>query len=129
MMNPGQLSADGKWQWDGAKWVPATQALAQSPAYGQAIIVRAAPTNSLAVVSLVSGILAWVLCPFVGAVVAVITGHVARSQIRTTGEAGGGMAVAGLVLGYVHLVTWVVGFFLWLVVLGGIALLTTTTSH
>lgn len=128
-MTPGQLSADGKWQWDGAKWVPATQALAQPASYPPAVFVRSAPTNSLAVVSLVSGILSWVLCPFVGAVVAVITGHVARGQIKTSGEAGGGMAVAGLVLGYVHLVAWVVGLFFWLVVLGGIALLTTTTSH
>lgn len=129
-MNPGQLSADGKWQWDGAKWVPATQTLAQPASYPPAVYVRTAPTNSLAVVSLVSGILSWVLCPFVGAVVAVITGHVARSQIRTSGEAGGGMAVAGLVLGYVHLVAWVVGFFFWLAVLGGFAVLATMSgSH
>jgi len=32
--------------------------------------------------------------------VPVILGHLARAQIRRTGEAGDGMAVAGLVLGY-----------------------------
>jgi hypothetical protein len=62
------------------------------------------PTNSLAIVSLVAGIACWVVAPFVGGVVAVVTGHMARSQIRRTGEAGDSMALAGLILGYVHLV-------------------------
>ena len=60
------------------------------------------PTNGLAVLSLVTGILAYFLLPVVGAVVAVITGHIARTAIRRTGEGGGGMAVAGLVLGYIQ---------------------------
>jgi hypothetical protein len=32
---------------------------------------------------------------------AIVCGHVARAQIRRTGEAGGRMALAGLILGYV----------------------------
>jgi hypothetical protein len=63
-----------------------------------------APTNALAVVSLVFGILTWFLLPFVGALVAVICGHLARGEIRRAPpQAGDGMALAGLVLGYVHL--------------------------
>jgi hypothetical protein len=44
-----------------------------------------------------------VVVPFIGAIVAVITGHMARRQIRQTGEEGNGLALAGLILGYVHL--------------------------
>ncbi|MDE2154457.1 MAG: DUF4190 domain-containing protein [Xanthomonadaceae bacterium] len=69
------------------------------------------PTNSLAVVSLVFGILAWCVLPFVGAIVAIICGHLARGEIRRAGAdnrmEGDGMAVAGLLLGYAQLVLWV----------------------
>lgn len=64
-------------------------------------------TSSLAVVSMVFGILAWAMLPFVGALVAVICGHLARSEIRHSPPdnrlEGDGMAIAGLVLGYVQL--------------------------
>ncbi len=36
-----------------------------------------------------------------GGLIAVITGHVARHQIKTSGEAGGNLALIGLVVGYV----------------------------
>lgn len=55
-------------------------------------------TNSTAIASLVLA-----LCvPFSGltAIPAVICGHKARREIRRTGEQGDGMAVAGLVIGY-----------------------------
>jgi hypothetical protein len=55
-------------------------------------------TNGLAVASLILGIL-WVW--WVGSVLAVIFGHVALAQIKRTGAAGRGLAVAGLALGYV----------------------------
>ncbi len=80
------------------------------PPEGQAgggLVARSA-TNTLAVVSLVAGIASFVIVPLIGAVVAVITGHMARSQIRRTGEQGGGLALAGLILGYVHLALVVV---------------------
>ena len=129
-MTPGQLSGDGKWQWDGTQWVPAPPSLVPTAAsYPPAVIVRSPPTNSLAVVSLVSAILSWVLCPFVAAVVAVITGHIARSQIRRTGEAGDGVALAGLIIGYLHLAAWAVGILLWLALLGGFAWLFASGSH
>jgi hypothetical protein len=75
-------------------------------------------TNSSAVASLVFGILSWLLCPFVGGVLAIIFGHVARGQIRRSGEAGGGLAIAGLVLGYIHLVATALILIFWLVLLG-----------
>jgi hypothetical protein len=66
------------------------------------------PTNSLAIVSLVAGLASYVVVPVIGAVVAIITGHMARGQIRRTGESGGGLALAGLILGYVHLLLVVI---------------------
>jgi len=38
----------------------------------------------------------------------IIFGHVARGQIRRTGEAGGGLALAGLILSYLFLVLLVI---------------------
>jgi hypothetical protein len=38
-----------------------------------------------------------------GSVVAVITGHIARSQNKRTGEGGDGLALAGLIVGYIEL--------------------------
>lgn len=53
-----------------------------------------AGTNGFAIASLVFGIVG-------GALLAIIFGHISRSQIRRTGERGEGMAFTGLVLGYV----------------------------
>jgi hypothetical protein len=63
-------------------------------------------TSTLAVVSLVFGIVTWLVLPLVGALVAVVCGHLARAEIRRAPEPGlegDGMALAGLILGYVHL--------------------------
>ncbi|MBD8899679.1 DUF4190 domain-containing protein [Rhodanobacter sp. DHG33] len=64
-------------------------------------------TSSMAVVSLVFGILTWFMLPFVGALIAVICGHLARAEIRRAPidqrMEGDGMALTGLVLGYVQL--------------------------
>ncbi len=64
--------------------------------------------NTAAVVSLVFGILAWILLPVVGSLVAVILGHSARREIREAHAAGESMegdemAVIGLVLGWAQL--------------------------
>ena len=50
--------------------------------------------NTLAVVSLATAVTGF------GAVAGVITGHIALSQIKRTGEAGRSAAIAGVVLGY-----------------------------
>jgi hypothetical protein len=63
-------------------------------------------TNGLAIASLVTGIAEFVFWPlgFFSAIAAIITGHLARRQIKQTGERGEGMALAGLILGYVGVV-------------------------
>ena len=38
-----------------------------------------------------------------GGLVAVITGHVARHQIKTSGEAGANLALVGLIVGYLSI--------------------------
>lgn len=49
-----------------------------------------------------AGIAGWTFFPVIGGVVAVITGHLARDEIRKSqGRLGGdSMATAGLILGY-----------------------------
>jgi hypothetical protein len=63
------------------------------------------PTSGLAIGALVCGILEIFTLGF-AAIPAVILGHLARTQIKRTGERGDGMAIAGLVLGYLGIGIW-----------------------
>lgn len=72
------------------------QPYAQQP-YGQ----MAAPTNTMAILSLVFA--------FVFPIAGIFMGHVAKKQIRTTGEAGDGLATAGLWLSYIFTALSVLG--------------------
>lgn len=78
---------------------------------------RARETNGLAVVSLVFGILSWFALPLIGNIIAIITGHIARSQIASSGhdQDGDGLALAGLILGYIGLL---LGFLIILLIIG-----------
>lgn len=67
-------------------------------------------TNGMAIASMVLGIL-WLY--WIGSVLALVFGYIAKRQIQERGEAGGGMATAGIVLGWVG-----VGFLLLFVFLG-----------
>jgi hypothetical protein len=58
------------------------------------------PTNRLAIASLICGI-GQLVAAFPAGIAAIILGHMAHRQIRETGEQGDGMAVAGLILGYI----------------------------
>ncbi len=72
------------------------------PPYPPGAAYQSAPTNGLAIASLVLGLLGWIACG-VGSVIAVILGFVARNQIRNSQgrQAGDGLAIAGIVLGLV----------------------------
>ena len=65
-------------------------------------------TNSLAVISLVAGIGSFFahIIPGIGgltvAIVAIVTGYMARNQIKKTGEQGYGLATAGMIIGIIH---------------------------
>jgi len=73
--------------------------------------------NTLAVVSLISGIVGYVFLPFVAHIAAIITGHMAKKQIAQTGEQGSGMATAGLVLGYIGLALSAIGIVILIIVI------------
>lgn len=74
----------------------------QSPVWPGYYRARPQPVSGLAIASMVLGIiwLAWL-----GSLLAVIFGHVALRRIRRSGQRGSGMAVAGLVLGYIGVAT------------------------
>jgi Domain of unknown function (DUF4190) len=84
------------------------------PAYGG--YPAGARTNGLAIASLVCSLGGLVTC--ISAPVGIVLGHIARRQIRETGEDGAGLATAGLVIGYVFsgLGLLVLGFYLVLAV-------------
>ena len=68
----------------------------------------AAPWNVLSIVSLVAGILGGF------GLVAVITGHIALSQIKKTGEQGKVLAIIGLVLGYIGILVGLIFIIVWI---------------
>ena len=73
--------------------------------------MQAQKTNGLAIASMVLGII-WLY--WLGSLLALIFGYVARGQIkRSEGrESGGGMAIAGIVLGWIGVAVFVVFFLL-----------------
>ncbi|WP_314431195.1 DUF4190 domain-containing protein [Microbacterium lacticum] len=75
-------------------------------------------TNGVAVASLVLSIVGflWIL-PLVGSVAGAIMGHIALGQIKRTGEGGGGMALAGVIIGWAGVALLLLGvLFLFFVV-------------
>jgi hypothetical protein len=88
---------------------PAAPAYGETaPAYGQPG-TGPAKTNVLAIVSLVSA--------FFVSLAAIITGHIALSQIKKTGEQGRGLAIAGLIIGYIGLVVGIIVVIFWIIAL------------
>ena len=79
-------------------------------------------TSSLAIISLVSGLLGWTLLPWLGSLVAIITGHMARAEIRRNPETmeGDGLALAGLVLGWLMVGLTVIGILIVILFFGSI---------
>jgi hypothetical protein len=57
------------------------------------------PTNGLAIASLACGVAQFAFGPL-PTIPAIVLGHMARHQIKRTGEQGAGMALAGLLLGW-----------------------------
>ena len=80
-------------------------------------------TSPLAVVSLVTGLLSWVILPLVGALVAIVCGHMARGEIRRDPDRldGDGLALAGLILGWVNIALMVLTVLAILLFFGGLA--------
>ncbi|PSL54377.1 uncharacterized protein DUF4190 [Saccharothrix carnea] len=64
-------------------------------------------TNGMAIAALITA--------FLFSPAGIVLGVLARKQIRRTGEEGWGMATAGLIVGVVLTVLWVLAIVLWVV--------------
>lgn len=94
----------------GAQPVQTTPGAPPVMPYGYGGYAPARRTNGLAVASMILSIVGfiWVL-PFVGSIAGAIMGHISLGQIRRTGEAGRGMALAGVIVGWAGLALLVLG--------------------
>ena|SRR5215469_9973001 len=81
-------------------------------------VVRPRGTNGLAIASLACGISQFMLGPL-PTIPAIVLGHMARHQIKRSGEDGAGLALAGLLLGWAAVVLGV------LIVAGAVAVFAT----
>lgn len=81
---PPQHSPDGRWWWDGERWVPT---YAPPPS-----------ADGKAIASLVTGLF-WMYG--LGSIAAVILGHLSRREAKQQNRRPSGLALAGLILGYV----------------------------
>jgi hypothetical protein len=81
-------------------------AMTQEPQQPSGIVQPIPQTSTLAVVSLVTGIACWIILPLIGALIAIVTGHLAKKEIRASMDhlTGDGLATAGLVLGYLQII-------------------------
>jgi hypothetical protein len=84
--------------------LPDTQASAASPELRPGSPM--ATVNRLAIASIVCGLAQFLVVPL--AIPAIILGHTARRQIKRTGEQGAGMALAGLILGWLVVLVLVI---------------------
>ena len=62
----------------------------------------AKPNSTMALASLILGILGWTIAPGLASIAAIITGHMAKNEIKASMDqlGGDGMATAGLIMGY-----------------------------
>ncbi|MCU1438582.1 MAG: hypothetical protein JWP66_1669 [Naasia sp.] len=81
-----------------------SQPAPSAPQYGTA--PASERTNVLAIVALVSS--------FFISLAGIICGHIALSQIKKTGEKGRGLALAGLIIGYIGLVVGIIAVIAWI---------------
>jgi hypothetical protein len=63
------------------------------------------PSSTLAIISMVAGILGFTLFPFIASIVAIWTGYAARKETRSVPPkaSGDGMATAGIVMGWIQI--------------------------
>jgi len=63
------------------------------------------PSSTLAIVSLVAGILGFTALPVIGSIVAIFTGYEARKETHSVPPkaSGDGMATAGIVMGWIQI--------------------------
>jgi hypothetical protein len=97
--------------------LPAQAAMAR-PHPEPAMVTPVARTNGFAIASLACGLGQFVVGPL-ATIPAIVFGHMARNQIRRTGEQGAGLALAGLLLGWGAVILGVILIVVGLVVAAG----------
>ena len=83
--------------------VPGTLTGRRATAVSPAAATPIARTNGLALASLACGLAQFMVGPL-ATIPAIVFGHLARHQIKRTGEQGAGLALAGLILGWAAVV-------------------------
>ncbi|GII56117.1 hypothetical protein Pth03_45060 [Planotetraspora thailandica] len=90
------------------------------PPYGQPQYGYAPPApnrnNGLAIASLILGLTGFITCGFTS-ILAVVFGHVALGQIRRDRTDGHGMAIAGVILGWLLTGIWIL---YWILMFAGV---------
>lgn len=88
-------------------------------------------TSGLAIFSLIAGVLGWTLLPFLGSLAAIVSGHMARGQIRRAPDRldGDGLAIAGLVLGWASVIIAILSVIVFVVFFGGLAVVLALLSQ
>ena len=85
------------------------------PSYGQ-------QTSSLAVISLISGIASYFIVPLLGAIAAIITGNMAKKEIKQNPGLYTGLSMAnwGVILGWVDIAFSIIGACFFILVMTGV---------
>ena len=69
------------------------------------------PSSTLATISLIAGILGFVMLPVIGSIIAIWAGYAARKETRSVPPtaSGDGLATAGIIVGWIQIGLTVVG--------------------
>jgi hypothetical protein len=95
------------------------QVLVDLPAAPATVVAPSvAKTNGLAIASLACGLAQFMVGPL-ASIPAIVFGHIARNQIKRTGEQGAGLALAGLILGWAAVILAIVVIVVGLAVAAG----------
>jgi len=92
------------------------QIVTDLPAARADVVPPASKINGLAIASLACGLAQFMFGPL-ATIPAIVFGHVARHQIKRTGEQGAGVALAGLILGWATVILAIV-----LILVAGLAM-------
>ena len=89
-------------------WQPYGQP-APGQSYGDQQFQPSRGTNGLAITSLILSIASFVALPLIGSIGGVVCGHIARGQLRRSREyeQGDGLALAGVIVGWIGIAFYV----------------------
>jgi hypothetical protein len=90
------------------------QVVTDLPVRPAAVVTPVTRTNGFAIASLACGLAQLMVGPL-ATIPAIVFGHMARGQIKRTGEQGAGLALAGLILGWAAVILGII------LVVGGLA--------